>query len=82
MVQGQRRGGVEEENLGQGGKLEPWGGNSVSESPGVLVTCRFLGPTSGLQDPTLGLGQGICIFTRLPSELPVDRQHRHYPGGG
>lgn len=77
MVQGQRRGGVEEENLGQGGwvdvcKLEPWGGNSVSESPGVLVTFKFLGPTSGLQDPTPGLGQGIRISTRLPSELPVD----------
>lgn len=54
----------------------------LSESPGVFVKFRFLGPTSGLQDPTLGLGRGIRISTRLPSELSVDRQHRHHPGVG
>lgn len=51
-------------------------------SPGVLAKFRCLGPTSGLQGPTLGLGQEIHISTRLPSELPVDRQYKALSGRG
>lgn len=87
MVQGQGRGGVEEK-MGLGwmsASLNPEKGSSKCEPQATCFRVsrsvgrnQVPGPTSGIQNH-MGMGPGICISTKLPSVLSVDRKHWHHP---